>query len=461
MNPESVSQALTEAAKLHLLAEKSLRPGSPESCRQSDQHADAALALLQSLPEEDRTKACELEASLHLVRANALREQGDPALHSQAIDSYQKAAATLEGRTLSPHPVALQLPANIQTNLGIAHLHAPDADSLAEAVVCFDKAIAIRSALPRETQNVRWGLAAAWMNRGDALTRQRNPEQLPDAVRSYDEALSILQELDSFAHPPFVVRYAVAWMNRGHTLMSMGTPEALPSAVTSFQNAIDTLRKSPTPDDQEHRSTLACCLMCHAASISEGTTVENPEQVAEEVREALVLTHPFEKESLFATDVSIKSRHLLCRSLATLLDFRGASHADAGEWMTEITDAVDDGMALERHWELRGIQDFRPLATDLFRFGLRVFLIKQPHFISEFILECLDPEISPGAPADSPEMHHLAGEAVWDAVLDVEKRHKASASSPANTALVELLDDLHQADRRLQELRQAHLVAMV
>ncbi|MEI9960210.1 MAG: hypothetical protein WDM76_03475 [Limisphaerales bacterium] len=55
---------------------------------------------------------------------------------------------------------------------GIVLLNANMPASLAEAVQCFDRAIELRRTLPlHENLLFRYGLAAGWMNRGDALTR--------------------------------------------------------------------------------------------------------------------------------------------------------------------------------------------------------------------------------------------------------------------------------------------------
>ena len=55
-----------------------------------------------------------------------------------------------------------------------------------------ERAIELRRSLPLEGNPwYRYVLAAGWMNRGDALTRLGSPENLVEAVRSYDEALVI------------------------------------------------------------------------------------------------------------------------------------------------------------------------------------------------------------------------------------------------------------------------------
>ena len=77
----------------------------------------------------------------------------------------------------------------------------------------------------------------------------------------------------------------------------------------------------------------------------------------------------------------------------------------------EATDAVDDGLALVRSWEQRGVRCFRPLAFDLFRFGARVYARYQPQFLEEFIDDNLNPALSSAGYVESPEMVMAAHEA--------------------------------------------------
>jgi hypothetical protein len=77
------------------------------------------------------------------------------------------------------------------------------------------------------------------------------------------------------------------------------------------------------------------------------------------------------------------------------------------------TDAVDEGLAIARQWEQRGVDRFRGLAYDLVRFGTRVYRLYQPQFLSEFVLENLDPARSSGAYVGSPEMRAAALESLW------------------------------------------------
>ena len=97
--------------------------------------------------------------------------------------------------------------------------------------------------------------------------------------------------------------------------------------------------------------------------------------------------------------------------------FAGSRHADCQaipENETDIadvhdaTDLADEGLDLVREWERRGVDRFRSLASDLFRFGARVYAYYQPHFLDQFISEQLDPEQSSPAYLESSEMQDAA-----------------------------------------------------
>ena len=78
----------------------------------------------------------------------------------------------------------------------------------------------------------------------------------------------------------------------------------------------------------------------------------------------------------------------------------------------EATDVADDGLVLARRWEHRGVDRFRGIAYDLFRFGARVYARYQPQFLNEFVHDNLDPSQSSAGYADCVEMRGAAQEAL-------------------------------------------------
>jgi hypothetical protein len=124
--------------------------------------------------------------------------------------------------------------------------------------------------------------------------------------------------------------------------------------------------------------------------------------------------------------------------------------------VAEAADAVDEGLRLVRHWEAAGAECFRALAVDLFRFGSRVYQTRQPHFLTEFLLENLDPGQSPGALAGNPEMHAEAMRALWLELGQIQRDGFKALNTPGFERLLERMRALRLAEARLAELRERH-----
>jgi hypothetical protein len=118
-----------------------------------------------------------------------------------------------------------------------------------------------------------------------------------------------------------------------------------------------------------------------------------------------------EAADVLAAMAGLRARHILCRLCANRLSQAGGA-AEMPEDVHEATDAVDEGLALVRSWEQRGVDAFRPIAFDLFRFGARVYARYQPQFLDEFIAENMDPALSSAGYVESPEMQLAAHEAL-------------------------------------------------
>jgi hypothetical protein len=123
------------------------------------------------------------------------------------------------------------------------------------------------------------------------------------------------------------------------------------------------------------------------------------------------------------------------------------------DWITETTDAAEEGMALARYWRQRGETHLRDMEADLFRFGALIYRMCQPHFLAEFVLECMDPEASPGAPVAEENMHHIATDAIWSIIVDIDAQYQADPSEANEARLAERLEEVQEAEKRLTELR--------
>jgi hypothetical protein len=228
--------------------------------------------------------------------------------------------------------------------------------------------------------------------------------------------------------------------------------------VKSFDESARLLQGDHAAKEEEQEGILSCALMNHGNSLL-SCQPPAPLQALESARQAMALVTDRERNEPMCGEVGIKGRHLKCRVLAFLLDHPqlGAGAPLGQDWVTEATDAADEGMELARHWNQKGIPQFQPLAGDLFRFGSRIYQVSQPHFLAEFLLDSLDPERSPGAPVKDPYMFHVAGESLWNAVVELEKAVPRTEDPEQREALLEVLGDLQKADERLRELRETHL----
>ena len=335
---------------------------------------------------------------------------------------------------------------------GIALLNENSAASLAASLHWFEGAIELRQTLPLEENSwYRYVLAAGWMNRGDALTRLGSAENLAEAVCSYDQALTLLRTLELESNPLFRKRLALAWMNRGITLQEQGTPVGLQAALASFDETIAVLRDPPALESAECRPILACALTNRGNALLR-LTPPAPALARESAEQALALIAPAEERDVLAAETGLKARHILCRAVASQLADR-TSEITSDDLVAAATDAVDDGMKLARHWEARGERRFRDLAGELFRFGAHAYQIHQSHFLTEFLLENLDPSYSRDAFSGDPKMHTAAGEAIARAVAEIQRDGFRSLNTPHFDQFLGTLRQLRITQARLDELR--------
>lgn len=335
---------------------------------------------------------------------------------------------------------------------GIALLSENTTASLTESLPCFERAIELRRLLPLgERPWYGYVLAAGWMNRGDALTRLGSSENLAEAVRSYDQALALLQSLPLKNNLLFRKRLALAWMNRGVTLQAETTPASLPAALASFEAAIATFRQPEALESAEECSILAASLTNRGNALL-GLTPAAPEVARESAEAALRLLAEVEEHETLAAETALKARHVLCRAIADQLAHSSTTSARE-DLVAAATDAADDGLKLARNWGARGEHRLRAVAEELFRFGVRVYQIHQPHFLAEFILENLDPAYSPDALPIDPGSHEAAREAIDRTVAEIQGDLFGSINTPQFGRLLTTLRQLRIARTRLSDLR--------
>ncbi len=344
--------------------------------------------------------------------------------------------------------------ANARLLRGLTLLEANTPVSLREAASCFAEAIELRRQLPlAENCWFRYGLIAGWMNRGDALTRLGSADELREALRCYDEALLHLRELPMHVSPLFIKRLAIAWLNRGITLMKQATPASVPEAGQSFREAIAAAHNFFAVNPAEGNALLAGAWMNCGNALIQSLPPDAAGARASE-KEALQLSRFSEQTDDASAELGFKARHVLCQALAQLLAESGQSSTRGDELLAEATDVVDEGMALARHWEARGANQFRAQAANLFHFGCRVYQTHQPHFLTEFLLENLDPARSDGALPGQLQMHAAATDALWRTFSELQRDGFKAMNSPRFDDFLEQLRDLRITGERLATLRR-------
>jgi tetratricopeptide (TPR) repeat protein len=386
-------------------------------------------------------------------RANVLRARGAAGL-AEALKSYDEAAKVLTAASATGTSEEFRRDdlGNVWINRGLALLAAGSPEHLSEAVKNFDACIELRKGLSAgPNHQFHYGLAAGWMNRADALTRLGTPENLADALRSYDEALAVMQTLPVEENDWFRHRLAVAWMNRAITAQAIGGPDSVVEALKGFDQSIALLKGHRVLERPEGKHLLACAWL-NRAGLLLATSPDKLAEARESALEARATIAGMEEQQPGMADVALKARHALCRAAAARLAETKAGD-DVKELVGEATDAVDEGLALSRLWEERGLPAFKPMEAELFRFGTEIYAKHQPHFLAEFVLENLDPERSPAAKKASAPMMQAGAEAVGRTLQGLQARGFGELGKPGMERLLETLGDLRAADERLRQVR--------
>lgn len=317
-------------------------------------------------------------------------------------------------RSLSPADVGeINMHASFYMKEGIRLMDEGRPEMVSAALKCFDHALELRRRIPIETSPIlRYGLAACWLNRADALMRLGTSEEAQLALRSYDAALALLRELPLHEDARFPRRLAIAHQNRGLALKSQtGSGSGTSDAIGEFSKAIEILEHQDAAQITDRLFLLAAVWMNLAnAELAEAGTLS--EQRAEKAaHRAITLIADLETNDLHIAEVGMKARHVLCQAIARRLSQNTDTHVRMTDDVHDAIDAADTGLGLARHWEKKGVSRFRQIAIDLFRFGARVYAQYQPQFLSEFVSENMDAAQSSVDYVQSEEMSSAAREA--------------------------------------------------
>jgi tetratricopeptide (TPR) repeat protein len=253
----------------------------------------------------------------------------------------------------------------------------------AEALALYNQALAALRSAPSALPENRRLHALAWMNRGNALQQQLAPENIGEAVRAYDEAISLFRSLPLEQDPLARNHLGAAWLNRGHALVLANDA----SAIASFEEAIAQLEQLPLDSDPYFLLNLAGAW----TNLANATLTSAPVRSHDAACRALDLLQPVERaHERFAT-MSLRARRAGVMAAGELVRGMPAS-ANVRELVTQATDLVDEGLVLAREWEAHGSTQLRGLAARLFRLGAQLYAQHQPQFLAEYLLEHSAPE---------------------------------------------------------------------
>lgn len=411
---------------------------------------DEAVKRLQSLL-VDGDSQYRLTLARALVRRGDARRRLSVRQHLDAIlKDYDDAEYQLLLLLPDQKPSWRQDLAEVCTQRGVALLHLATPQSLQQAVTCFDRAIEFRQSVrPADNPWNRYGLMAAWMNRGDALHRLGG--QTHAALAAYDQAFQLFHGLPLAEHPLFTRRFLVACLNRCAILLDRNGPGDPTAALRDCDAALSRMPASSDETSQE-KTLRASIWASRAAACARLATVDSSLDARQASHHALSLIKTVEREDAQAADAGLIARHALCAAVARLV----TSNVDSAlreNLVSEVMAAINEGLDLARSWERRGPLRYHEQVTEIFRFGARLTEQYQPHQLGRFFLSQIDARYTSDRQAWRPEFHAFAIHALE---TSMERLLKERIRRDATAEISDyFLDALNAMSRDLALLRES------
>lgn len=447
MNPDSSTEREWLLAELAAIQDELARGDTP-----SLQRTEERLQRLEAWHAEANHREAALRArdaaAIETARGHFER------LHyrlAPAIRAYQLALQHLTESGL-PEETTRQRAANLHTYLGLTYLLGPERDHWLEAARQFETSILLREADPDPDEEAQWGLSAAWINRGDALSRLGERDQLLEAIRCHDQGAERLRSFDLAANPAYRSRLALSHLNRAAALMELQLRHGetvAPSPFEHFAEAVAILRPGAELGLEESKRMLAVALTntSRARLLLEPGSANSIQESLRESEEALRWIEGFDcgDWELLKLDLTARlSSGLARRALASTPD-------DA----VAITDLVEEGIDhLRRYLSLGGrLNVLEGLAAPLLRCGAEVYARHLPHFLAEYLLDQLDPERGAGGLERSALCHEAAVEVLWAETARLKQGGFADLGTEAYERRAALESEWHQCRERLAAIR--------
>ena len=231
--------------------------------------------------------------------------------------------------------------------------------------------------------------AQLWMNRGNALLAMQGAAEAREALRSFDQALAILEgeaagcgcgEFSAAGERAILAAMiGAAWLNRAAAAsLGLDGAEGRREQGRCLRHAVERLSDAAGQGHDAARLNLAgAWLNLGAWHEAAGERDAALNAWRESVRAAAQLAR---RDSL-ALDTVLRARHALCLT-------QGKLHAegralDAGE-LAELFAQVDDGLADYDAWNGRAAAS-APIAARLFEFGAWCFQRNAPEGLAVFL----------------------------------------------------------------------------
>lgn len=267
---------------------------------------------------------------------------------------------------------------------GLGHAAQGGAEA-AEAVACFERALRSRlTPTPGTSPWRRYGLAATWINLASARLDRAGSAAAAAALQACDAAIALVDGLPAEVDPRLPRRLAIAHHTRGRALLQAGRVADAGAAFASTIAVLDA-RQSRRVCDRDYLRAVAWVALADT-QLGDGAA-RGRARALHSVAEALQLVRRFEAADERAADVGLRARHVCCRAVADELAAGLGRPSAPDDGVHLATDIAEEGLALARQWESRGVTRFQPIAHDLFRFGAGVYARYQPHFLDEYLTD--------------------------------------------------------------------------
>ena len=329
-------------------ARKSGQPAHTQAAMQECDRVIAALgepvpATADGTVERALDPKAGARSTLWLKRGHLLEATGTGEAAGQALESYGRAIAALEGEPGTGPKMGRAI---AWMNRGNVLQRFRDERAWSDAVRCYDQAVGWLGSLSEKGQvnaELASALGAAWMNRGAALRQFGKPERWTEALKSFEQALGLFQQLatSSAAAMPNVI---TAWEARGEAKLALGEPA---EAVRSHEEALGTLRSwnERTGQALEPWDFGRIIFKLGQARAQAG----DADGALRELREVLKLVAADERDEVPAAVLGLQGRHAVGVILGARLAADGAS-AGAADLRAEAGDLAEDGLAIAAIW---------------------------------------------------------------------------------------------------------------